>query len=399
MKLYFLINSLAGGGAEKLAINLAKALAPEKIFLLEKEVEYQIENLNLEFLFSLTRKTSSVFKTFLIPFYAKRFSKKIDKNSVVISFLERANYVNVLASFFKKHKTIISVHMSQLFGREKFHPYNFFSKIFYPKADLVVAVSEGIKRELINHYRVKEEKIKVIYNPIDTREISLKEKEPIEDFLKPFIITVGRLAKEKGQWYLLRIFSELKKDFSNLKLLILGDGKLKNYLVSFSRQLNLKTYVFGENELKDGFDVYFLGFQENPFKFISKAEIFVLTSLWEGFPTVLVEALACGALVFSTDCQVGPREILAKSADFELVKKEPFFAEWGVLMPQLERKFKKAKDSLSETEKIWVESLKKALEDKSLKLKYSERAKERAKDFSLEKIIPQWKEILENLKN
>lgn len=399
MKIYFLINSLTGGGAEKMAINLARVLSPEKIFLLERDVQYSVENLNLQFLSSHSKKTNSVLKTFYIPFYAKKLSRYLKPGDIVISFLERANYVNIFSSLFKKHKTIISVHMSQISGRKKFHPYNFLTKFFYPKADLIVAVSQGIKRELVKHFKINEEKIKIIYNFVDIKEISEKANEPIDDFLKPFIVCVGRLTKPKGQWYLLRIFRELKKEFERLKLLILGDGELKDYLVFLSKELGLKTYVWEKDELRDGFDVYFLGFQKNPFKYISKAEAAVFPSLWEGFLIAIVEALACGVFVISSDCQAGPREILAPMSDFNFKTEKLEFGEYGVLMPVFEPKYKKAKEPLTEKEKIWIEALKRVLKNENLKRKYSEKSKERAKDFSVEKILPQWEEILRKLRS
>ncbi|MEM1578023.1 MAG: glycosyltransferase [Candidatus Pacearchaeota archaeon] len=78
----------------------------------------------------------------------------------------------------------------------------------------------------------------------------------------PNLITVGRLTKQKGQWYLLRVFKELKKDFSELKLLILGDGELRNYLVNLSEKLGLKTYLWNKDKISENFDVYFLGSQK-----------------------------------------------------------------------------------------------------------------------------------------
>ncbi|MEM3872040.1 MAG: glycosyltransferase [Nitrososphaeria archaeon] len=397
MNIFFLINSLSVGGAERVALNLAKILPVQKLFLLEKDVKYSSENLNLQFLSNHTKETSSILKTFYIPFYAKCLSKHLKKNDIVISFLERANYVNALASFWKGHKTIISVHMSQISGRRKFHPYHFLSRLFYPRSHLIVSVSEGIKKELIEYYRVNGEKIRVIYNPVEYEEILDKSKESIEPFLQPFIITMGRLTKQKGQWYLLRIFREIKKGFPKLKLLILGEGELKDYLIALSQDLGLKTYVWAGYKLKDSFDVYFLGFQKNPFKFISKAEIFVLPSLWEGFSNALVEALTCGIPIISSDCRTGSREILAPTTDFQYQTSKPEFAEYGVLMPPFEPKFKRATDPLTEKEKIWVKTLKKLLENDSLRKGYSEKAKERARDFSIEKIIPQWKKILEEV--
>ncbi len=396
--LNLLLNSLSGGGAERVAVNLFKALNFEKIFLLEKEVKYEIPEEKIEYLSNHTTKTSSIYKTLFIPIYALRLSKKLKAQDIVLSMLERANYVNIITSLLSKHKSIISIHMSQRYGRPSWHPYNFFNKLLYPKANLIITVSKSIKAELEKFYGLPGEKIKVIYNPVyfneiqEKKEALLNEYEPI--FNNPVLITAGRLTKPKGQWYLIRIFKALKKDFPNLKLVILGEGELKGYLVKLSQNLGLKTFVWDEGRLSDDFDLYLLGFQKNPFKFIARSKLFVFPSLWEGFGNVLIEAMACGVPVISSDCRSGPREILAPETDFEKQTKEPEFASYGVLMPPFEVKYKEANEPLEERELMWVEVIKRFLKDEELRRGYAQRAVERAKEFDIERIVEEWKEIL-----
>ncbi|MEO0203334.1 MAG: glycosyltransferase, partial [candidate division WOR-3 bacterium] len=166
MNLYFLLNSLAGGGAERVAVNLSKILPVKRFVLLEREIKYEIPEEKIVFLSSHTTKTNPILKTFYIPVYAKSLSQRLEKNSLVISFLERANYVNILAKLYSKHRAFISIHMSQLAGRKRHHPYNFLSKLLYPKADMVICVSKSIAKELKTQYKVPEDKLVVIYNPI-----------------------------------------------------------------------------------------------------------------------------------------------------------------------------------------------------------------------------------------
>jgi glycosyltransferase involved in cell wall biosynthesis len=260
-----------------------------------------------------------------------------------------------------------------------------------------VAVSHGVKQSLTN-LGLEEEKIKVIYNPYPIDEIRELAKESLEAheqiFKHPVLITVGRLTKPKGQWYLLRVFKALKEKHKDLKLVILGEGELKNYLVKLSEELGLKTYVWDRDALSESFDVYFLGFQKNPFKFIARSKLFVFSSLWEGFPNALVEAMACSVCVVSSDCRSGPREILAPNTDFNYQTQKPEFVEYGILMPVFDVKYKNAKEPFEEKEMMWVGIIDKLLEDESLRKNYSEKAKQRAEDFRIEKIVQEWKEIL-----
>lgn len=399
MKLFILINSLLGGGAEKVVLHLTKILPIDKIFLLEKDIKYELPDEKVVFLSNMSSKTSPILKTLFIPLYVLKLYKKVNKNDIILSFLERSNYVNILTSLISKHKAIISVRMSQLSGRSKCHSYNFLSKLLYPKADLIICVSKTIAKELQNFYNVPSEKLKVIYNFIDFDEISNKIKEPLDEYQKifdfPTLINSGRLTKQKGQWYLLRIFKEVKKNFPDTKLIILGDGELKNNLINYSQNLGLKTFVWDRDKLSEDFDVYFLGFQKNPFKFIRRAKIFVFPSLWEGLPNALVEAMACGIPVISSDCKSGPREILAPDTDFEYQTQKPEFAEFGVLMPVFEVKYKKVDKLLDEVKRMWAETISELLQNGKLNESYAIKGRERAKDFDIKKVAQEWKNLLQ----
>jgi glycosyltransferase involved in cell wall biosynthesis len=397
VKLYFLINSLEGGGAEKVAIRLSDHLPMSAFILLERDVKYKTDK-PIFFLSNHSTKTSPIIKTLSIPTYAYKLSKFLEKTSLVVSFLERANFVNIISKLFKKHKAIISVRMDQQKGHVGLRKLNkLLVRILYPKADLIIAVSHGVKQSLIN-IGIEEEKIKVIYNPYPIDEIRQLAKEPLgsyeEIFKHPVLITAGRLTKPKGQWYLLRVFKVLKEKHKDLKLVILGEGELKEYLVKLSEELRLKTYVWNRDKLSESFDVYFLGFQKNPFKFMARSKVFVFPSLWEGFPNALVEAMACDVCVVSSDCRSGPREILAPNTDFSHQTQKPEFAKYGVLMPVFEVKCKSAEEPLEEREIMWVKTIDKLLEDESLRKSYSEKAKQRAEDFRIEKIVQEWKEVL-----
>ena len=327
-----------------------------------------------------------------------------------MSLLEPANFYNAITKL-KNQKVILSLHSNYtttfkedpFFGdnitrKILFFVYKLVFKIFYNKADYIVAVSKDVALDAVRSFGMNSEKVVVIYNPYPIENIEELAKEDLREWESVFegsvIITAGRLTKQKGQWYLLRVFKHLKETHRDLKLVILGEGELKEYLVKLSKELGLRTFVWDRDKLSEDFDVYFLGFQKNPFKFIARAKLFVFPSLWEGFPNALVEAMACGVPVVSSDCRSGPREILAPNTDVEYQTNKPEFAEYGVLMPTFEVKYKGAEEPLDEKEKMWVETIDRLLEDEGLRKHYSEKAKRRAEDFRIEKIIEEWKEVL-----
>jgi len=411
-KVMFIIPHLGSGGAERVVANLCKGLADyERIVLIfeniiKHNVEAGIISLNSPASQSLFRKLLN----FPIRYFKIRKIKKEIDPDFVISLLEPANLFNVLTKL-SNQKTILSFHSNYtatlqedpFFGKgitrsilKTFYTLAF--KTIYNRADLLVAVSKDVAEDLIKNYGINSNKVKVIYNPYPIDEIGELAKEPLgsyeEIFKHPVLITAGRLTKQKGQWYLLRVFKALKEKHKDLKLVILGEGELKDYLVKLSEELGLKTYVWDRDVLSDSFDVYFFGFQKNPFKFIARSKLFVFPSLWEGFGNVLVEAMACGVCVVSSDCRSGPREILAPNTDFNYQTQKSEFAEYGVLMPVFEVKYKTAKEPLEEKEMMWIETIDKLLEDESLRKHYSEKAKRRAEDFRIEKIVEEWKEVL-----
>lgn len=271
-------------------------------------------------------------------------------------------------------------------------------KLYDKKASLITSISKFVKDDIESYYHWKQN-IKVIYNPYPLNDIKLKAREEVETIFEniPYIITVGRLTQQKGQWYLLRVFKKLKEYFPDLRLLILGEGELKDYLVKLSEELKLKTFVWDRDKLSENFDVYFLGFHKNPFKYVSRAKLFVFPSLWEGFGNALVEAMACGVPVVSTDCKSGPREILAPDTDYRKTAESVEFAKYGVLVPPFEVKYKRADEPLEEKELMLFEAVKTLLENEELRKKYADLGLERAKDFDIEEIVKEWETLLEEL--
>lgn len=181
----------------------------------------------------------------------------------------------------------------------------------YLMADAIVAVSEGVAQDLVAHAGVSRERISKIYNPVVTAELLVRAKEPLDHpWLKPgappVILGAGRLVTPKDFSTLLRAFARVRAQ-RKARLVILGEGKQHKELESLARQLGVCA------------DVALPGFVANPCAYMARAAVFVLSSAWEGFGNVIVEALACGCPVVSTDCPSGPSEILGDGAYGPLV--------------------------------------------------------------------------------
>ncbi len=402
-KLLLLIPHLSKGGQERVASRLSLELSKyyEIYFaLFDKKITYPYNGYILH-LDSPTRKNIFL-KTVNVINRISKLEKLVRelKPKVVISFGETANLVNLLTP--KKDMTIISIRQDIWQASLNSVIKNIYLNIyrtFKGNVNKVITTSKILEYKFLKYLKYPPQKLRTIYNPIEVEEVRKKSLESLEtlSFLKnyPYLVNIGRLTLQKGQWYLLRIFKELKRKQKELKLVLLGEGELKNYLIELSENLGLKTYVWDRDKLHEGYDVYFLGFQKNPYKFVKQAKAFVFSSLWEGFPNVVAESLAVGKAVISSDCRTGPREILAPDTDFLKETKEPEFARYGVLMPTFERRRLKANEKLTREEKIWIDTLEGLLEEKKTLKEYEKKAPQRAFDFHIDKIAKQWIEVIE----
>ena len=175
-------------------------------------------------------------------------------------------------------------------------------RAFYPWADELVAVSHGVAKGLSQATGLPLSRIRVIYNPIINAEmIAVARQTPDHPWFSPgeppVILAVGRLAPAKDFATLIRSFAEVRRRRA-ARLLILGEGEERPALTALAEELGVAD------------DVALPGFRENALAYMAGSAVFVLSSAWEGLPTVLIEALAAGARVVATDCPSGPREIL-----------------------------------------------------------------------------------------
>ena len=326
---------------------------------------------------------------------AGRKIKKQHKIRLSISHLEGADYVNLLSK--SNDKIICWIHGSKrcdenIEGFLGILRKKILIPLTYKKCDKIVTVSDGIREELITHFRIPAHKITTIYNSLDLEDISQKMTLPIQNEHRqlfdasPVIITHCRLSRQKNLFALIDIFISIKYH-SKAKLVVLGDGELRAELLKYCESKKLAAFAIWQDNAKFSvdFDIYFLGYERNPYPYLSRAALYVMTSSWEGFPLSLCEAMASGVPVMSSDCFTGPREIISPGLEMKQPLEQPQVSQYGVLMPLAK----------SDTLASWTETIVTLLNDKVLRDKMISKGKERVLDFDRKKISAQWLDLIE----
>lgn len=367
-KVIFFLPTLELGGGERVASELSLHLPSsiETAFVLfQNKVSYPYNGklicLNIPISINFFKK---IYYFFVAILRLKKVIKKEDPD-YVISFGTPANIINVLAS----NKAIVRIDNFMSFAEEGL--YKALIKLFFNRAKKIICVSKTSAKDLADNFKIKENKMGVIYNPLNIDEIKKLASEPLDSmhleiFSKPTIINIGRITRQKNQQRLIRSFGEIKKFEKEAQLVILGTGELEPKLKKMAEDLGLQD------------SVHFLGWQKNPFKFLAKSRAFVLSSLWEGLPYVILEAMALGLPVISVDCKSGPREILFPKSDINNEAKSIEYGDFGILVPA------------SENNDFLGKAVIEVLRNNDLAASFSEKSRKRAEEFDVKNIIKEW---------
>lgn len=303
-KVLFFIYRLGGGGAARTILNIVNYLDRNKFepMLVTLNYNYDYEQYVKDDVKFVKLKTKRL-RSAIIPL-AKLIRK--ERPELLFSTIPNYNTVVILAKLLSCTKAKLIVREAAFLGGNfkedmKLKIYG----LLYRFAKRVVALSHGVKENLVNRYHIKREQIEVIYNPVDLYHINEQAKKPLPDDLKHLftneqirsIVSAGRLVKEKDQQTLIKAFAKVQKKIDS-QLIILGEGELETELQTLTKQLDIDDKV------------HFVGFQKNPYVFFQHADLFVLTSLNEGFGHVFVEAMATGTPIVSTRCNPGAEEVL-----------------------------------------------------------------------------------------
>lgn len=315
-KIALFSSSLAGGGSERVMLNLAYGLVEKGI-----AVDMVLSSARGEHLKKLDDRVR------LIDLGAKRVASSLpaligylrkEKPHALLSTQAHANVIALLACTFPGIDTRVVVREVTSKNREDAKKTWFRTGIvsllgrrLYRRAFRVIAVCHDLRQEIADAGRAPLDKIVVIYNPVRTDLLRRQAEEPsghrwLDNPAMPVILSVGRLEQVKDMAALIQAFALVRRSL-DAKLVILGEGSLRNDLRELTHSLSIDA------------DVDMPGFADNPYSFIARADAFALSSIAEGLPNVLLEALALGTPIVATDCPTGPREILRDGKDGILV--------------------------------------------------------------------------------
>lgn len=291
-KILFFLPDLEGGGAERVALNIIEQL-DKKLF----EVYLIIGNKSGDLIDMLPQNitvidlgvTKTLFSFF--PFYKQ--CKRIQPD-IIYSTLNRTNIIAILTGFLLKNTKVVIREPNMPSNQTHLLPKSTLAMVrfLYPKADNIIAQTEEMKKEMIEYYKVDSHRVDVLVNPINIKLI----KNSIKNGTNPFqsnqinIVAVGSLTYRKGFDVLIDSFKDVVLSFNNANLYILGKGVEEENLKKQTRMAGLSDQI------------HFMGFQDNPYKYLKYADIFVLSSRSEGLPNVVLESLYLKTKVVVTDC-------------------------------------------------------------------------------------------------
>lgn len=258
-------------------------------------------------------------------------------------------------------------------------------------SEKITTVSSKINDELKQYFNIKTDIFINNGYDIDLINKMASEDEPIFKDNRLYFIHSGRFDISKGHWHLIKIFTEIKKSLSEAKLLLLGGtddstpqgALILNYCKYYCDKNNLK---WSDDENADA-DVIFLGHKKNPFKYISGSHLFIFTSLWEGFPNALVEAMACGVPVVAANCATGPKEILINNETGE---------KYGLLLPAFDQSFNASLYEPEEADLYAATQIISLLKNPEQINYFKQKSIERAKHYSVDEMGKQWLKLVKN---
>lgn len=357
-KILLIVPALHQGGFEKVCVATARLLQPcyQVIIAIfdSEDIAYDIKGITVANLRlpSCPGKVGKVINVIKRGLKLKVLMKR-EHIDIAYSFGPTANFANIASGGRAEKWLGIRSYM------DMGHPGQI--KLFCKCADRVICCSGTICREVREQYRCN--KAVTLNNPFDIQEVhalSGKEEAKLPWREGRILVSMGREDVVKGYWHLLKSFSLVHEKLPDTKLMIIGKGEFQHY----------KELAQG---LGIGEDVCFTGLKKNPYPYLKKGSLYVLTSYYEGFPNAMVEAMAMGLPVIATDCMTGPREILED--------------EYGILIPNMSQEEDFDPKNITEEEKSLAQEIISLLEDREKMEHYHDMSLKRAAEYTTESYI------------
>lgn len=369
-KVLFFIPTLTGGGAEKVLVNLVNHMDHTKyhitvLSLFDVGVNRKSLNSVIEYKYAfkrLFRGNIHVLKLFSPRFLFKHMIK--DDYDVIVSYLQGPTTRIASGCNNPNTKLLNWLHLEIHETKKITRSYRSLPEAVssYNKYNATVCVSNTVKEAFLNTFKDIKGDFFVKYNTVETKLIEERSNEVVEDLVldreKINLVSVGRFAEQKGYERLLNITSKLICEGFNLHLYLLGTGELE------------KSYrdIIKKNNIED--HVTLLGYKDNPYKYVKSCDLFVCSSLWEGFSTAVTESLIVGTPVITTLCS-GMEEMLGQNNDYGII--------------------------VDNDENALYAGLKDLLQDKERLQHYRMKARERGKYFSTEKTVKEVEDLIDGL--
>lgn len=366
IKVLMLLPNLVSAGGQQAVLNLYRSLPPNRfelsLLVHEKTGSFSQgldESINVHFVSDRDYRRTD------LPKYLAATVHHARQADIVLAGLEgRASFLGLLAAKFLRKPVVAWLHID---WSPFIHLVSWRQRLslsLYGYADRIVTCSKGVADNFAKDFGLPRTRLHPIYNGLPSQKIRQKALEPLPDsiqqiFEQPTVLTVGRLDHQKAQEYLIAAHALLRAKGIQHNLAIVGEGGLLSALKQQALDLGVSDTV------------HFLGFQQNPYKFMNHATAFAFSSRFEGFGLVLVEAMLCGLPTVSTDCPSGPREVLGDG-------------QYGVLVE-------------SENAQALADGLEQILCNPARRQQLSNLALIRGEAFDEQDTTQQWTELLEEL--
>lgn len=351
MKIGLYINSFGGGGAERVVSRLSEILASngQDVYVIisdSSEMAYPVSGVFVPMQIATGSGISKLIVAWKRILALKRIKMEFNLD-VVVSFLTPANCVNVLSKV-NGCKSYVSIRNYESFDNSSLKKglLKLLIRFIYSKSDYIVSCSKEIKMTVVNRLGIPESKIGVLYNPYNQKALLENATSDCDEAYKEFaskhrfmFATTGRLSHQKGFWHLVKIVNGLREKGIDVGCFLIGKGDQEEKLRRLIKTMNCEEAFC------------FCGFQKNPMAIESLCDAYIMTSLFEGFPNALVEAICIGLPVITADCKSGPREILSNASSLD-----SYEYDQGFLLPAFEPDEDWTR-KLSCTDQMWINYL------------------------------------------